>query len=151
MRTIETVERLVSQTIADMGYELCDVEFQKEQGNWVLTLYINKEGGVTLDDCEAVSRAVDPVLDEADPIEQAYYLSVSSLGIDRPLKRDADFERNMGKKLVVRLYAAVNGSKQITGSLLAFDAHTVTLKLDDGSEAQIMRKDAAKIEPYIEW
>ena len=151
MRTIETVEQLVKQPIQDMGFTLCDVEFQKEQGSWVLTLYIDREGGVTVDDCEAVSWAVDPLLDEADPIEQAYYLSVSSLGIDRPLKKDADFERNIGKKIVVRLYAPQDKKKEFTGELLSYDADGLSLRLNDGTEKAFLRKDAAKIEPYIEW
>lgn len=89
MKTTQTVEALLRPVVTGMGYELDEVEFQKEQGNWVLTLYIEHQDGrsATIDDCEAVSRAVDPILDEADPIEQAYYLSVSSIGIDRPLKR----------------------------------------------------------------
>ncbi|MDO4572331.1 MAG: ribosome maturation factor RimP, partial [Clostridia bacterium] len=78
MKTTERVEQLTRDTVEAMGFELCDVEYQKEYGNWVLTLYIDREGGVTIDDCEAVSRAVEPVLDEADPIDAQYYLSVSS-------------------------------------------------------------------------
>lgn len=111
LKTTELVESLLRETVEAMGFSLCDVEFQKEHGNWVLTLYIDREGGVDLNDCERVSRAVDPILDEADPIEQHYYLSVSSLGLDRPLKKDADFARNLGKELVVRLYAPQDGKR----------------------------------------
>ena len=99
MKTTQTVEALLRPVVTGMGYELDEVEFQKEQGNWVLTLYIEHQDGrsATIDDCEAVSRAVDPILDEADPIEQAYYLSVSSIGIDRPLRKERDYQRSLGR------------------------------------------------------
>ena len=87
MKTTELVESLLRETVESLGFTLCDVEFAKEYGNWVLTLYIDREGGVDLNDCERVSRAVDPILDREDPIEQTYYLSVSSLGLDRPLRK----------------------------------------------------------------
>lgn len=117
MKTTEIVDSLVRGKIAEMGYELDEVEYVKEYGNMVLTLYIDSENGVTIDDCEKVSRAIDPILDENDPIEEAYYLSVSSIGIDRPLKKDRDFERNMGKKLQVKLYAPINKKKSFWASL----------------------------------
>ena len=113
MKTTEIVDSLVRGKIAEMGYELDEVEYVKEYGSMVLTLYIDSENGVTIDDCEKVSRAIDPILDENDPIEEAYYLSVSSIGIDRPLKKDKDFERNMGKKLQVKLYAPINKKKEL--------------------------------------
>lgn len=115
LKTTEIVDSLVRGKIAEMGYELDEVEYVKEYGNMVLTLYIDSENGVTIDDCEKVSRATDPILDENDPIEEAYYLSVSSIGIDRPLKKDRDFERNMGKKLQVKLYGAHKQEKGASG------------------------------------
>ncbi|MBQ6425982.1 MAG: ribosome maturation factor RimP [Clostridia bacterium] len=148
MKTTEAVDSIVRKTVEDMGFSLCDVEFQKEYGNWVLTLFIDKPGGVTIDDCEAVSKAVDPVLDEADPIAQAYYLSVSSLGIDRPLKKDADYERNLGKEITVRLYAPLDGKKEITGVLQSYTEDSFELMC--GKETlTVKRKDAALVKPYI--
>ena len=147
-KTTEAVEQLVKGTVEGLGFELADVEFQKEYGNWTLTLYIDKEGGVTIDDCETVSKAVDPVLDEADPIAQPYYLSVSSLGIDRPLKKDADFKRNMGKELTVKLFAPLNGSKEYEGVLTAYDSTTFTLENEEYT-VTLARKDAAQIKPLI--
>ena len=94
MKLTDKIFDIVEPTVTALGYELYEVEYQKEFDNWVLTLYIDHPDGVSLDDCELVSNAVDPVLDAADPIEQAYYLSVSSLGIDRPLKTDKDYKRN---------------------------------------------------------
>lgn len=149
MKTTELVESLLRETVESMGFELCDVEFAKEYGNWVLTLFIDKEGGVDLNDCERVSRAVDPILDRADPIEQQYYLSVSSLGLDRPLKKDADYARSVGKELIVRLYAPFEGRKEWIGELLSFDAQAFTLALEDGRSLTIKRKEAALVKPNI--
>lgn len=148
MKTTETVEALVGGTVAELGFELCDVEFAKESGNWVLTLFIDKEGGVNIDDCERVSKAVDPILDEADPIEQAYYLSVSSLGLDRPIKKDKDFARSLGKEVEVKLYAPLNGKKELTGILSAFDEQSFTLT-QNGEELVLIRKDVALVKPVI--
>ncbi|MBR0424817.1 MAG: ribosome maturation factor RimP [Clostridia bacterium] len=149
MKTVEICEQLAAPVIARMGFELCDVEFQKEYGDWVLTFYIDREGGVTIDDCEAVSRALDPILDEADPIEQEYVLSVSSLGIDRPLKKDRDYERAMGKEMQVRLYAPLEKKKEWIGELIGFDAETFTIRTEKGEERTIMKKDCALIRPNI--
>lgn len=156
MKITEAVDRAVRATVEAQGFELDEVEYQKEHGNWVLTLYIDAPGGVSLDDCERVSRAVDPVLDEADPIPEAYYLSVSSIGIDRPLKKDKDFSRNLGNKLDVKLYAPIKKKKEFTGTLLAFDAETFTLSLAGkggaaGEMLTIARKDAALVRPHIEF
>lgn len=148
MKTTELVESLVSASVQELGFELCDVEFAKEYGNWVLTLFIDRDGGVSIDDCERVSKAVEPLLDEADPIEQTYYLSVSSLGLDRPIKKDRDFLRSVGKEVCVRLYAPRDGKKELTGVLRAFDAESFTL-LAEGADTAILRKDAALIKPVI--
>ncbi len=151
MKATEAVEALVKKPIEDMGYELYDVEFIKEYGNWVLTVYIDREGGVDLDDCEKVSRLIDPLLDEADPIEQAYYLSVSSVGVDRPIKKDKDFKRNIGNVITVKLYAPMNGKKEFKGVLNSFDAQGFTINAEKAGEITILRKDAASIKPYIEF
>ena len=148
MNTAQKVEQLLKQPVAELGFELCDVEFIKEYGDWVLTLYIDKEGGVNIDDCERVSRAVDPLLDEADPIEQAYMLSVSSLGLDRPLKKDADFARNIGKRIEIKLFAPKNGKKEFTGELINFDENSIVVKLESG-ELEIERKALALVRPEL--
>ena len=151
MKTVDAVDALLRPVVSHMGYELDEVEFIKEHGNWVLTLYIEKpDGTVTLDDCEAVSRAVDPILDEADPIEQAYYLSVSSIGIDRPLKKDRDYERNLGNKITAKLYAPHKGKKEFIGELIAFDENSFTIEVN-GAEMKILRKDASSVRPYIDF
>jgi len=149
LKTTDYVESLLRPTVEALGFELCDVEFVKEYGNWVLTLFINKDGGVDLNDCEKVSRAVEPVLDEKDPIEQQYYLSVSSLGLDRPLKKDTDYARNMGKELVVKLYVPFEGKKEWIGELRAYDANSFEIALDEERSLTITRKEAALVKPYI--
>ena len=156
MKITEAVDQAVRATVEALGFEQDEVEYQKEQGNWVLTLYIDAPEGVTLDDCERVSHAVDPILDEADPIPDAYYLSVSSIGLDRPLKKDRDFARNIGNKLDVKLYAPVNKKKEFLGTLVSFDADSFTIALVEkggaaGSKMTIARKDAALVRPHIDF
>lgn len=149
MKTTEICENLCKERIESMGFELCDVEYQKEYGDWVLTFYIDKPQGVTIDECEEVSRAIEPILDEADPIESEYVLSVSSLGIDRPLKKDRDFERAAGKELEIKLYAPLSGKKQWIGTLTAFDADSFTVETEKGETLTVKKKDCALVRPYI--
>ena len=149
LKTAEICEKLVQGTVESMGYELREVEFIREHNGWVLTLYIEKEGGVFIEDCEAVSRAVEPILDEEDPIVQAYFLSVSSPGLDRPLKKTADFRRNMDKEVIVKLYVPRNKKKELTGVLTAFDEESITLCLADGTLCTIGKKETALIKPLI--
>ena len=149
MKTTEICENLCRAKIESLGFELCDVEYQKEYGDWVLTFYIDKPGGVTIDECEAVSRAIEPILDEADPIESEYVLSVSSLGIDRPLKKDRDFERATGTELEIKLYAPQGGKKQWIGTLTAFDADGFTVETEQGKPLTFQKKDCALVRPNI--
>lgn len=149
MKTTELCENLCKVTIESMGFELCDVEYQKEYGDWVLTFYIDKPGGVTIDECEAVSRAIEPILDEKDPIESEYVLSVSSLGIDRPLKKPRDFERAMGTELEIKLYAPQNGKKQWIGTLTAYTEDTFTVETEQGETLTVKKKDCALVRPNI--
>ena len=148
MNTAQKVEQLLKLPVQELGYELCDVEFIKEYGDWVLTLYINKPDGITIDDCELVSRAMDPLLDETDPIEQAYFLSVSSLGLDRPLKKDADYNRNLGKRIEIKLFAPKNGKKEFVGELIRFDDNNVIVLLESG-ELTLERKAIALARPEL--
>lgn len=149
MKTTELCEQIAAPIIEGLGYELCDVEFAKENGEWVLTFYVDKPGGVTIDDCERVSRAIEPALDEKDPIEQFYYLSVSSPGIDRPLKRQRDYEKNMGAELAVKLYAPIDKKKEFAGILLSANEDSFTLRLSNGEEKLFQKRDAAQVRPVI--
>jgi ribosome maturation factor RimP len=149
LNTAEKARALTETEVARLGYELVDVEFKKEQSAWVLTFFIDKDGGVTVDDCEQVSRAVEPILDEADPIEQSYYLSVSSPGLDRPLKTVRDFQRYMGKPVMLKLYAKIDGKKEFSGELKNIGEATLTLCVNEKEEKVFQRKDIALVKPEI--
>lgn len=151
MKIAETVRELTEKTIKELGFSLYDVDFLKEPEGYVLTLYIEGENPVTLDDCEKVSRAVEPILDEKDPIVSPYYLSVSSVGLDRPLKLDADYARNLNGKIDVKLYAPVNKSKQFTGTLTAYDDESFTIVSDKGETFTFAKKSAASVKPHIDF
>ena len=110
-----------------LGFELVDVEFVKEGANWFLRIYIDKPDGIMIDDCELMNNAVEPLLDEADPISQAYYLEVCSPGLDRPLKTDRDFEKYKGELVEINLYKALNGEKHFEGRLIGRENGVVTI------------------------
>ncbi|MBQ9979926.1 MAG: ribosome maturation factor RimP [Oscillospiraceae bacterium] len=131
MKITERVAQFAAPLVEECGCTLWDVEFVREGGQWFLRLLIDKEGGVSINDCEAVSRKVDPVLDEEDPIEQSYTFEVWSAGIERPLKRPSDFEKFMGSPITAKLYKAVNGQKEINGTLTGYDNGDVTITAGD--------------------
>ena len=154
MKVTERVIKLIEPTVKEQGFELYDVEFNKEYGNWELLVIIDGPDGVDLDACERVSRAVEPVLDAADPIEQAYYLTVSSVGIDRPLKLDKDYDRNIGNIIDIKLYSPLKelgGKKNFTAQLISHDETSVTFKLDGGELLSIQKKAAALLRPHIDF
>ena len=126
-------------------FELVDVEFVKEAGTWFLRAYIDKPGGITIDDCELISRALSDQLDKDDFIEEAYILEVSSPGLGRPLKKDKDLERSLGESVDVRLFRAIDRQKEFTGILKAWDKETVTLEFEDEAELVIERANIALI------
>ena len=121
------VEAWITPVLEQHQFELVDVEYVREVGVWYLRCYIDKEGGIAVDDCEVVSREADPILDTDDCIEESYILEVSSPGLGRPLKKDKDFARSIGEEVEVRLFRAVEGCKEYTGLLNAYDKTTVTL------------------------
>lgn len=138
-------EALLTPIVEELSLELVDVEYVKEGGTWYLRAYIDKEGGVTVDDCEAASRRLSDLLDEEDFIEEAYILEVSSPGLGRPLKKEKDFKRSLGKEVDVKLYRAIERQKEFTGVLEAYDYLCVTLTMEDGSSMEFPRKDIALI------
>ena len=119
-------EEILLPIAEENGVEIYDVEYVKEGSDWYLRVYIDKEGGIAVDDCEVVSREADPILDTDDCIEESYILEVSSPGLGRPLKKDKDFARSIGEEVEVRLFRAVEGCKEYTGLLNAYDKTTVT-------------------------
>lgn len=136
---------LLTPIVEELHLELVDLEFVKEGANWYLRVYIDKEGGVNIDDCEAVSRALEKKLDEADPIEQAYVLEVSSPGLDRPLKKDADFEKFVGEIIDIKLYQAKDGKKQYQGKLLGLTDGVISIEEDDKTVREFIKKDTADV------
>ena len=138
-------EELLTPIVEEYGFELVDVEYVKEGGTWYLRSYIDKPGGITVDDCEMVSRRLSDILDREDYIEDSYIMEVSSPGLGRPLKKEKDFARSIGKDVEVRLYKALNKSKEYTGALEAYDKESVTLKMEDGSQMTFQRADIALI------
>ena len=134
-KTSELVYRLAKPIADELGLTIWDIRFEKEGAMWVLLVVIDKEGGVSIDDCEAMSRPLDKKLDEVDPIEQSYCLEVSSAGIERELTRDWHFETCKGQQIVVRLIRPYNGVREFVGTLLKLEDATVYLSAEDGEYA----------------
>lgn len=125
-----TVEKIVEPLLEDLELELVEVEFTKEGNNYFLRVFIDKPSGITLDDCEALSRKLDLILDEKDPIPYAYSLEVSSPGICRPLKKKKDFERFVGEKIKVKTFSSIEGSKSFKGKLLCVVNEGIKIEQD---------------------
>lgn len=141
----QKAEAMAQPIIDQFGFELVDVEYVKEAGNWYLRFYIDKEGGITVDDCEVISRVLSDWLDKEDFIEDSYILEVSSPGLGRPLKKDKDFERSLGEQVEIRLYKARNKQKEFEGVLKSYDKDTVTIETEDGNQETFERGDIALI------
>ena len=144
--TYETrTEELITPILDRMNFELVDVEYVKEGGTWNLRAYIDKEGGITVNDCEAVAREMNEILDREDFVEDSYVFEVSSPGLGRPLKKEKDYIRSMGKEVEIRTYRAINREKEFYGILSAYDENTVTIKTEDGTEMTFEKSDIALI------
>ena len=141
----QKTEALLLPMMEEHHFELVDVEFVKEAGTWYLRAYIDKPGGITIDDCEAVSRKLSDLLDEKDFIEEAYILEVSSPGLGRPLKKDKDLERSLGESVEVKLFRALDKQKEFSGILKSLDKDTVTLEFEDKAGLTIERANIALI------
>ena len=137
-------EELLAPIVEEKGVEIYDIEFVKEAGEFYLRVYIDKEGGVTIDDCEAVSRRLSDELDRADYIEEGYILEVSSPGLGRTLKKDRHFDKSIGDEVEVKLYKPVDKQKEFIGILKAYDEKTVTIE-DEQGERVFERDQIAKI------
>ena len=133
----------------ELGYTLWDVEYVKEGADWYLRYTIDSDNGIGIEDCERMSRAIDPVLDEYDFIEDAYHLEVSSPGLERDIKTDWHMEKCMGERVTVKLYAPINGAKAIVGTLSGFDSESVKITVDE--EISVPRKAIAKMNIYFEF
>lgn len=141
----QQTEELLLPIIESHGFELVDVEYVKEAGTWYLRAYIDKPGGITVDDCEVVSRAFSDILDEKDYIEDTYIFEVSSPGLGRPLKKEKDFARSIGEEVEIRTYRAIDRQKEFIGILVEYDKDTVTIEYEDKTTQKFERNDIALI------
>lgn len=137
-------EELLQPLVDAHGFELVDVEYVKEAGNWYLRAYIDKPGGIAVDDCEVISRALSDKLDEEDYIEDSYILEVSSPGLGRPLKKEKDFKRSIGREIEVRTFRAIDKQKEFTGILKEFDKGSFTIVMED-NEMTFQRSETALV------
>lgn len=143
-------EDLLMPILNEFGFELWDVEYVKEGAEYYLRAYIDKEGGITIDDCVDVSRKLSDKLDEDDFIDGEYILEVSSPGLGRALKRDRDFEKSIGREIDIKLYKAVNKEKEFTGILKAYDKEKIIATIDD-EDREYLRSDLASIKLHVEF
>ena len=141
----QRTEELLLPIIEEYKFELVDVEYVKEGANWYLRAYIDKEGGITVDDCEAVSRRMSDLLDEQDFIEESYIFEVSSPGLGRPLKKEKDYKRSVGKEVEIRTYRAIEKEKEFYGILTSYDETTVTIEMEEHKEMEYEKTDIALI------
>ncbi len=141
----QRTEELLLPIIEKYHFELVDVEYVKEGGNWYLRAYIDKEGGITVDDCEIVSRQMSDLLDEQDFIEESYIFEVSSPGLGRPLKKEKDYQRSLGKEVEIRTYRAIGKEKEFYGLLKSYDETTVTIEMEEDKEMIFAKTDIALI------
>lgn len=150
MKVTDIVTELAQPIVEENGCSLWDVEYVREGSEYFLRLYLDKEGGVDIDDCERISRAVDPLLDEADPIPGAYHFEVCSAGLERALKRPGDFQRFLGQAITVKLYRPRNGLKEIPGILRGYDQGRVTVEA--GKETVTFEKsEVAQVRLRVEF
>lgn len=150
MKITDQVRAFAQPIVEQKGCTLWDVEYVREGGEWFLRLYIDKDGGVDITDCEAVSRAVDPVLDEKDPIPDSYHFEVSSAGLERPLRRAEHFAWAMGREVAVRLYRPRDGAKEFVGTLAGYEDGGVTLETPAGTRV-FEKSEIALVRSHVEF
>lgn len=144
-------EQMLEPIVSEHGFETVDVEYVKEGSNWYLRAYIDKPGGITIDDLEMVSRALSDKLDEEDFIADAYILEVSSPGLGRPLKKEKDFARSIGEEVEVHLYRAINRQKEFVGLLKSYDKEGFTIEKEDGEEITFNKAEVALVRLTFEF
>ncbi len=148
---LKTIRECCEPIIEQLGYELVDLEFVRENDSRFLRFYIWKPEGITIDDCQNVSEIIGDKLDEIDVIEESYYLEVSSPGLDRPLKTDRDLERNLGKDIEINLYKALDGKKKVEGELVDFNNDNIIVKVKDSEVKEIPRQMISKIKLAVKF
>ena len=143
--TVERVTEIVKPFADELGLEIWDVTFKKEGTDWYLRIFIDKDGGVSIDDCVDLTHAVSQPLDDADPIKQNYMLEISSPGVERELTKDEHFEKNIGAAVMVRTIRPVDGVRDFNGILKSYENKTITVELQDGSEISFEKKDTTYV------
>ena len=144
-------EAFLLPVLAEHNFELWDVEYVKEAGTWYLRAYIDKEGGIAVDDCEVISRILSDWLDQTDFIEDSYILEVSSPGLGRTLKKEKHLSKSIGMEVELKTFKPVNGSKDFEGVLKAFDNDTLTLTVEDDQDLVFQRKDIAVVKLALDF
>ena len=150
MKITDQVAALAKPVVEARGCSLWDVEYVREGSERFLRVYIDKEGGVCIDDCEAVARAMDPILDEKDPIPESYHFEVCSAGLERELKRPSDFAQFLGSAVTVKLYKPVNGLKEQAGTLAAYEDGAVTIRQGE-KEVRFEKSEVAQVRLRVEF
>ncbi|MCI8619039.1 MAG: ribosome maturation factor RimP [Oscillospiraceae bacterium] len=151
MKIVDLVRSFAEPVVLENGCTLWDVEYVREGADWFLRLYIDKDGGVDINDCERISRAVDPILDEKDPVPDSYHFEVCSAGLERTLKRPADFERFLGSAVLVRLYRPKDGSKEFAGKLEGYEDGNITILLQNGKQLTFEKSEVALVRLRVEF
>ena len=150
MKITDEVWQFSEPVVKAHGCSLWDVEYLREGGAWFLRLYIDKPGGVNIDDCEAISRAIDPVLDEKDPIPDSYSFEVCSAGLERTLKRPGDFGQFMGSRVCVKLYRPVDGAKEFIGTLTGYHDGAVSIE-SAGKSYTFEKAELAQVRLHVDF
>lgn len=146
----EKTSQLLDPILSEFGFELWDVEYVKEGPDYYLRAYIDKEGGIDINDCVDVSRRLSDALDVDDFIEDAYILEVSSPGLGRQLKKDKEFERSLGREVDIKFYKPIDGTKELTGILKSFSKETLTIEIEE-ADREINRSDIAKVNLSVDF
>ncbi|MBO4265929.1 MAG: ribosome maturation factor RimP [Lachnospiraceae bacterium] len=147
----QRTEALLAPILEETGYDLWDVQYVSENKEYFLRVYIDKEGGITIDDCVDVSRKLSDALDSDEFIDDAYTLEVSSPGLGRRLVKDREFDRSIGRDVDVRFYKSIDGTKELTGKLISYDKDTVTIETDDGDLHSLNRSDIATVKLSVDF
>lgn len=147
----DIVDSAIRSVVEDMGYDLYDLDYSKIGNDMHLTIFLDIDRGIALEDCERVHKAIDPILEECDPTAgKPYTLNVSSLGLDRPLKLDKDYKKNLNKEIEVKLYQAIDNNKTLEGELIDYDDNTITLN-SKNNKLIIDKKNIATAKPLIKF
>lgn len=149
--TVVVCSQLAQPVLTELELTLWDVRYEKEGSSWFLRYFIEKEGGVTIDDCEKFSRAIDKILDANDPITQSYYLEVSSPGIERELVKDSHFEQYIGSQISVKLIRPVEGVREFIGPLVSYNEGEITMLIDEDVQMSFQKSESASIRLYIDF